>query len=131
MLEKLKILALSVLTVFAPVKMAVITTLVMVFADLVLGMLAARKRNEPITSAGLGRTIVKVSVYECAILLGFLAETYLTGPVVPVCKIITGYIGLTEATSVIENLNELSGGSILKGLVAKLGSQNDTQPPQV
>lgn len=127
MLAKLKILAWSVLAVFAPVKMALITALVLVFSDLILGILAARKRGDAITSAGLGRTIVKLSVYEAAILLGFLAETYLTGAIVPVCKIITGYIGLAEATSVIENLNELSGGSLFKGLIAKLGSQNDKQ----
>src|ERR1017187_6759867 len=113
----LKSLALSILVVFAPIHAALLTAFILVMCDLVLGVMAAKKRGEHITSAGFRRTIGKLVVYEVAIALGFLCETYMTGPLVPVSKIIAGFVGITEIKSLMENLNEISGGDILKGLV--------------
>ena len=42
----LKYFLLSTLAIFAPIKMIIITVGVLIFADLLLGILAARKRNE-------------------------------------------------------------------------------------
>lgn len=125
MLDKLKLLALSVLAVFAPVKSVILMTGVMIFADLITGMMASHKRGEPITSAALRRTAIKAFVYEAAIMLGFLTETYFTGTSVPVSKIISSFIGLAELKSVLENLDSISGGSLLAVLINKLGSDND------
>ncbi len=124
MLSKAKLLLVALLTVFAPIRSVLLTALTLVMVDLITGMLASRHRGEKITSAGLQRTIVKLVVYMLAIILAFLTETYLTGTTVAVCKIVTSFVGLTEITSIIENLNELSGGSLLKALISKLGSQN-------
>ncbi len=124
MLERLKIIGLSLLAVFAPIKAIMLTAFVLVIADLITGLLAARKRKEPITSAAFSRTLIKTAVYQTAIMMGFLTETYLTGDMLPVCKIITSYIGMTELLSLVENLNTISGGSLMKSLIKKLGSQN-------
>ena len=113
------------LAVLAPIKAVFITTALLVAADLVLGVIAARKRGEAITSAGFRRTVSKLLVYEAAVILGFLSEQYLTGASIPVSKIISAYIGLTEITSIIENLNFINGSSVFNGLLSKLGSQND------
>jgi phage-related holin len=127
MLSKIKLLCIAVVMVFAPIKSVLLTALVLVLADLISGVLASRKRGEQITSAGFQRTVIKLSVYMAAIMLAFLTETYLTGATVAVCKIVSSFVGLTEITSIIENLNELSGGSLLKALIAKLGSQNGNE----
>ena len=115
---------LVLLMVFAPIQAAIITVFVLIMADLVTGVYAAWKSEELITSSGLRRTITKLCVYEAALLLGFLTQTYLTGPYVPVSTIVSTFIGVTELKSVIENLNSISGGSLLASLVSKLGSDN-------
>lgn len=119
-----KTILLSTLAVFAPIKAALATVLVLIVADLALGIWAAKKRGELITSAGLRRTVVKLVVYEVAVLLSFLAQQYLTGELVPVMQLTTAYIGLVEVKSVVENLNEISGTSLLKSLLDKLNSLN-------
>src|ERR1017187_5779843 len=93
---------LASLAVLVPVKAALIVVGILVFSDLILGVIAARKRGELISSAGFRRTITKLFVYEVAIILGFLTETYLMGPFVPVVKIITAFIGITELKSIME-----------------------------
>lgn len=125
MLGKLKIISLTLLAVFAPIKAIILTAFVLILADLFTGVFAAFKRKEPITSAGFKRTLIKLFVYQSAIMLGYLAETYLTGTLLPVSKIITSYIGFTEIVSVLENLNSIAGGSLLTALITKLGNKQN------
>lgn len=125
MLTILRNLGLAILAVFAPIQTVIITTGCLIFADLVIGVTAARKRGEAISSAGFRRTVTKLFVYEAVIMLAYLTETYLTGNIIPVSKIASAYIGLTELTSIIESLNEINGGNVLSSLISKLGSQND------
>lgn len=121
---KIGALITATIAVFAPIQTVLLTAMVLLTADLITGVLAAYKRGEKISSAGFGRTIAKAFVFQAVIMLGFLTETYLTGASIPVCKIITSYIGLTELTSIVENMNSISGGSLLKALLAKLSSKN-------
>ncbi len=125
LLSKAKLLLLSGLSIFAPIQSILATTLALILADLIAGVLAARKRKETITSAGLRRTIAKILVYEAAIMLGFITQTYLTGDSIPIVKVAASLIGLTELLSCLENLNDLSDNKILASLIAKLGSQNE------
>jgi phage-related holin len=117
-------LGLAILAVFAPIKAAIITVLVLVVFDLITGVWAAQKRNEPIMSSGFRRTIVKLFLYEIALAMGFLAETYLLDAALPISKIVSAFIGLTELKSVMENMNEIGGGNLFASLIAKLGSDN-------
>lgn len=118
-------LLLSTAAVFAPIKMVLLVTGVLIFADLVTGIIAARKRKEPITSAGLRRTVTKVFIYNAAIMLGFLAETYMLDGFLPISKIASSLIALVECKSLYENLDEIRGGNLFKSLIDKLGSVND------
>lgn len=124
MKQQLLILLTSIAAVFAPVKSVMIVTLVLMTADLMLGIAAAKKRKEPISSSGLRRTITKFFIYETAICLGFLVETYMLGGVIPIVKIIASFIGLTELKSCMENMDDINGEPILKALIDKLGSSN-------
>ncbi len=110
--------------VFAPIQQMLITAMCLVLSDMVLGVIAAHKRKEPITSAGLGRTPVKLFVYGASICLGFLTQQYLTGNTFPVLNIITSLIGLTEIKSILENLNDVSGTDLLRLILDKLSSAN-------
>jgi hypothetical protein len=122
----LKALLISVIAVFAPAKAMILTTLALLVMDLATGLLAAKKQGIPITSAGIRRTVTKLFVYECSVLMAYLTQAYLTGDTVPVSNIVAGLIGLTELTSVLENLNIIGGGAVLKAVLDKLDSVNKT-----
>lgn len=115
---------LALAAVLAPAKAMLSTALMLVLVDLITGIMAARKRGDPITSAGLQRTVVKAFIYEIAIILGFLTEVYLLDHSMPVSNIIAGLVGLTELKSCLENLDAVGGGGVLKQVIDKLGSKN-------
>lgn len=123
-MDILKTLILAGLAVFAPIQGVIITVGVLIFADLVLGVMAARKRGEKITSAGMRRTVTKMCVYQVAVLTGFLFETYLLGGLLPVSKLVAAVIGVVEFKSLLENATEITGTDF-KDIIKKLGSKND------
>jgi hypothetical protein len=124
-------LAVSLLSVFAPIKAMLLVTGFLIFTDLISGILAARKRGEKISSAGLRRTITKCLVYNLAILSGFLVEQYMLESVFPISKLIAGIISLVELKSILENLNTINGSDIFKTVLSQLGSVNDKTKNQL
>lgn len=120
----LKTLIASV-AVIAPAKDVMLAVLVLIVADLVTGVLAALKRKEKITSAGLYRTMTKIMVYELSIILGFIAQKHLLMDSIPIINIIGSYVGLTELVSAYENINKISGQKLLAQILKKLRSKND------
>lgn len=121
-------LVLASLALLAPAKSMLLTCLVLILADLVTGLLAAWKTKEPITSAGIRRTVVKLFVYELAIILAYITQKYLLLDSIPASNIVAGAIGLAEMVSCMENLNRISGTDLLKSLISKLGSENRPKP---
>ena len=113
-------LGLAAILVFVPIKASLVAVGVLTFIDLVSGVCAAHKRGEKITSSGLKRTVVKLLVYEVVVMLGFLVEQYLTGDLIPIVKILSGMVGITELKSVLENLEDLTGLPLLRLLIDKL-----------
>jgi phage-related holin len=124
-MDFLKNLIVVLLAVFAPIKAMIIVTVVLVIADLITGVLAARKKGQAITSAGLRRTVTKIGVYFTAICLSFLVEIFMIESILPISKIISGLIGVVELKSLMENLNYIHGSDIFKTIIDKLGSIND------
>lgn len=118
-------LLIVIATIFAPIQNIIISVFVLILCDLVFGVMAARKRKEKITSAGIRRTVSKFFVYEIALCICFIAETYLLGGVLPVSKILAGIIGIAELKSILESLDEINGSSLLAEVIKKLGSKND------
>lgn len=119
-----KLLVVSI-AALAPIQAVIISVGVLVLADMITGIWAAYKRNEPIKSAGLRRTVSKFIIYQIAIITGFIVEHYLIGDIVPVVKLIGGIIGLVELKSILENANSITGTDLFKLLIERLGSQND------
>lgn len=119
-MQLLKSLIVSLVILFTPTGPLLATTLALVIADLITGLLAARKQNNPVTSLGLKRTVLKLFVYETTILLASLTQTYLTGPAIPCLNIASSLIGLTELKSCVENLNIVSGSSMLGSVLSAL-----------
>ena len=111
-----------------PIKLVIITAGVLIFADLITGVFAAKKRGERITSAGLSRTIAKLAVYQTVIITGYMLQVNLLGNVIPVINIVGGVIGMVEFKSIIENANTILGTDIFKEVIAKLSSSNNQLP---
>lgn len=118
-------LAINLLALIAPIQPVLVATGVLIFADLILGVMAAKKRGEPITSAALRRTISKLFIYNITILSGFLFEKYLMGDLIPAVKLIAGVIGVVELKSILENADAVNGEPIFLSIIKSLGSKND------
>lgn len=109
----------------APIHAVIVSVGVLIFADLVTGIWAAKKRNEKIGSAAMRRTVSKIVIYQTAVITGFLLETYLLSGLLPVAKLVAGVIGLVEFKSILENSNSILGQDLFKSVLLKLGSEND------
>jgi uncharacterized membrane protein len=93
---------------FFPIKHFLIFTIFVVFADTVTGIMAARKRNEPITSKGLYRTSQKVVVYFVGIMIFHGASVTFSLPSQIVYSI-SFLIAFTELYSISENIKSITG----------------------
>lgn len=122
----IKASSIAIISIFAPIQAVLVTVGILIVADLVLGILAARKRGEVINSASMRRTVSKMLIYESVVILGYLLQHYLMDDIMPVAKICAGAIGMVEFKSILENADTINGGSLLKALIEKLGSANDS-----
>jgi DNA integrity scanning protein DisA with diadenylate cyclase activity len=118
-------LFLSAIAVLAPIKAIMVVTGILIFADLITGILAANKRGEKINSAGIRRTISKIFIYQLAIIVGFLIEKYMLSDFLPISKVAAAAIASVEGFSIFENLNTIDGSNLFKKAINLLGSSND------
>jgi len=102
----------------APVKPLMIAIGALIVIDLILGVWAALKSKEKITSRGLSRTIAKVIAYQLAIISSHIMETYFAQGV-PIVKIVSGLIAVTEFKSILENVNKMTGVNIWESIIAR------------
>lgn len=126
--EYLKSILLVTIAFLAPIEGVLATVGLLVVLDLITGLLASRKQGIPITSFGLKRTVVKLLVYEAAVLLAFLVNQYLTGPAIPLVHLVSSLIGVTELKSNYENINILSGGNLLTSIINAVQRLSSNDP---
>jgi phage-related holin len=113
-----------IISLIAPIHSMLIACGVLIVADLITGIMAARKRGEKINSAGLRTTVSKMLIFQIAIISGYVLEVYMLENLLPVSKIVAGVIGMVEFTSILENASVIAGKDILKLVLDKLGSKN-------
>lgn len=99
---------LSAIALLAPVHALMGAVGFLIAADFVTGLMAARKREEVITSRAMGRTVWKALVYQLAVVSGFALE-HLLAEELPVAKLVAGMIGLVEFKSLTENVKTVTG----------------------
>jgi len=115
----------ALIAIFAPIGPMLLTCGMLVIVDMITGMMAARKRKEPITSRKMKSTIVKGLVYQVAIVMAFLVETYLAQHSIPVLNITATIIGVTELKSVYENLEVITNKRLLNSIVKAISKPQD------
>jgi uncharacterized membrane protein len=96
---------------FFPIKHFLIFTIFVVFADTVTGIMAAKKRNEAITSKGLYRTSQKVVVYFVGIMI-FHGASITFGLPSQIVYSVSFLISFTELYSISENIKSITGVNI-------------------
>jgi len=103
----------------APIKPLMIAIGVLIAIDLILGIWAAIKSGEKITSRGISRTIAKIIAYNLAIISSHIMESYFAQGI-PIVKIISGLIAITEFKSILENTTRMTGIDFWKVLIRKM-----------
>jgi len=92
---------------FIPIKGFLIFTIFVVFTDMATGIIAAKKEGQKINSRGLYRTIEKIIVYFCAILIFEGARNTFSLP--NITYMAAFLIATVELYSISENIKRITG----------------------
>ena len=92
---------------FLPIKGFLIFTIFVVFADMGTGIIAARKEQQKINSKGLYRTMEKIVVYFCGILIFEGARNTFSLP--NITYMAAFLIATVELYSISENIKRITG----------------------
>lgn len=110
---------------FTPILNIILGVLFLVITDLLTGIIAAKKKNQKLTSSKLSRTISKVLVYLSTIIIVHTIQiSLLLDGTIPLEAIVSAYIALTELKSILENLDDISKCShgFISGLIHLLSN---------
>ncbi len=92
-----------------PIHDNLVAIVALVSIDFIVGIWAAKKRGEKITSYGFRRTITqKLLPFWVAILSAHVVEQdFMSG--IPLVQVTAGFIAVSELKSVMERLSEITG----------------------
>lgn len=111
-----------VLTSFLlPLMPTLIVVTLLVIMDFITGLLASYKLKNKITSKGFKRTVIKIFLYQCCILVAALLENYIIQDF-PIIKGVVMFIALTEAKSFFENVEICTGLNVWEKISTILSS---------
>jgi hypothetical protein len=83
--------------------------------------LRLHKRGEKITSKGFRRTVTKIGIYALAIILTqYLKVTFIKDLDVNLARSVALFIVTIELKSIDENIEELTGVSIISKILSKI-----------
>jgi phage-related holin len=120
-------LALTYLLAFlSPIKWFMIAVGFFVVADLVTGILAAKKSGKKIESKKMFRTIPKYIAYSIAIIAAHALELLFFQDF-PATKMVSGLIAFIEIKSLDENLEKITGHSLFGAIIDKLNPKKDQE----
>lgn len=87
--------------------------------DLILGLIAAIKNNEKISSSKLSQTAVKSLVYMLLLIAAFIINNTLVS-YLPLVNICLAFLSVVEFTSIAENFQKITGLPFIKYLQENL-----------
>ena len=112
----------SLVSFLLPIFNLLLATGVLVFADLITGIFAAKKRGETIDSKKMGKSITKCVFYYMAIILGHVMEVAFINDL-PIAKMTAGIIAAVEFKSNMENISAITGINFSKIIQEKMDSK--------
>lgn len=129
--SNVKHLVILTLAFLAPIKPAILSVYFLIAVDFITGMSASIKEKKTITSSALSRTIGKLLIYSTTIIVSFVVhKNLLSGFNLPIESLVSGFIALTEVTSILENLNRLSNNKVIKDLIRLLSNERSKRLPK-
>jgi hypothetical protein len=121
-MARLKTAVAAILAITAPLHHIFIAVFFLVTLDLILAIIASIKSKVAIQSGKLKGSVIKLLAYNTSIVVSYIVESNLTGPDVPVLRMVTTIIGLTELKSVLEHLDVITGGGVIKAILVKINA---------
>jgi len=100
-------------TFFAPIVTVMCAILVLMLIDLIVGVIASKKRGEKFSSTKLGNSGIKLLLYLIGIITGHLMALYFI-PGIPWVNIVAGLIGATKVVSIFENISDVTGTNFIR-----------------
>lgn len=118
----LKAFIISSLTFFVPIKPLLLLVGIFIFGDTILGVWAAKKRGERITSRKLGNIVPKMLLYQGAVIIGYTLDKLLLEEFIlllfnidmMVTKLIAMTLIFIETLSLNENIECITGKNIFQ-----------------
>ena len=105
------IIAAFVTNYMIPTEPFIASLMTLIGVDWFTGIKAAKKRGEIITSTGLRKSVIKFRDYTLAVICAQLLQTVWLQNI-PMTKMVSLYIALTEFQSILENLSVMRGKEI-------------------
>lgn len=116
--KKIVVIGEGILVMFSPTFFFIFVIGFLVVADLITGVMCAKKANEEITSDKMRNTTRKGLGYMLAIIVAYIIQLAFA-PELEVMKIVAGAIAFVELKSIDENYEKLYGFSIFKFILTK------------
>ncbi len=110
--------------ILAPIQTTMFAIAFLLIADFITGICASLKTKEAITSKKMSHTVIKLILYNFAIVVSMIVEYYLV-PEIPFIRIAAGFIALTEINSFYENINKITGLDIWKAVKAWIQTKKE------
>lgn len=131
-IDYLKPLIIAGFSFFIPILPLLILVGIFIFSDTIIGIWAAIKRGEKITSRKLGNIIPKMLLYQSSVLVGYMMDIWLLGEFTKyifsvdmlITKLITMTLIFTEFLSLNENIEYITGKNLLlkfKEMISRVG----------
>tara|TARA_R110002020_G_scaffold358891_3_gene571660 strand:- start:914 stop:1294 length:381 start_codon:yes stop_codon:yes gene_type:complete len=93
---------------FAGIKASMIAVGFLIFIDTVLGMMAAYKVKEKISSRKFSRVLIKMLAFQLLIISAHIVNLYLF-KALPLVEITLGFLSVHEFLSIAESFTKLTG----------------------
>lgn len=101
------------ITILYPIAGIVSVIYILIIIDFIIGVWAATNSNS-FHPAKMWNTVRKLFLYQLVILAGFLIETYIIDGIIPLNKIVSGFIAMIELKSIFYNFNKIFGIDLWK-----------------
>lgn len=124
-------LGISLLAFFSPIHGLLLAVFILLLIDVSVEIVVSIKKKIAVLSATLRLFVVKVIMYEIALMSAFLVSHFMMNDVFPIPNLIASVCGLIELKSILENLDKMSGEPIFKSIIRSIKKkEKDIAPPK-
>lgn len=124
MIERIEIwvlkLSCAMWAYFVPIKGVFIAIIALWFIDLCSGIWKSILKKRSLTSYKLRKSLSKLLSYIIAIIAANILDVSLLDSSLNLHQIVAVYIGITELTSIYENLAVITGQDLLRSILIKI-----------